>query len=72
MGVDAALNDVDASIKPITSIIARSAAGPTPAYGLFARHVDGLRLQNVRFELLKSDERPEMILEDVINENIGK
>ena len=42
-------------------------AGPTPAYGLFARHVDGLRLQNVRFELMTPDERPDIILEDVTN-----
>lgn len=42
-------------------------AGPTPAYGLFARHVDGLRLRNVRFELMRPDERPDIILEDVLN-----
>ena len=41
-------------------------AGPTPAYGLFARHVDGLKLHNVEFELLSPDERPDFILEDVI------
>ena len=40
-------------------------AGPTPAYGLFARHVDGLHLQNVNFELLRPDERPDVIFEDV-------
>ena len=45
-------------------------AGPTPAYGLFARHVDGLRLRNVKFELMRPDERPEIILEDVVNEDI--
>ncbi len=45
-------------------------AGPTPAYGLFARHVDGLRLRNVKFELKRPDERPDMILEDVINDDI--
>ena len=39
--------------------------GPTPAYGLFARHVDGLYLHNVLFELVSPDERPERILEDV-------
>ena len=43
-------------------------AGPTPAYGLFARHVDGLRLCNVKFELMRPDERPDIILEDVMNE----
>ena len=42
-------------------------AGPTPAYGLFARHVDGLQLRNVKFELMRPDERPNIILEDVKN-----
>jgi polygalacturonase len=42
-------------------------AGPTPAYGLFARHVDGLQLRNVKFELIRPDERPDIILEDVKN-----
>lgn len=41
-------------------------AGPTPAYGLYARHVDGLRMRNVRFELLRPDERPAMLFEDVV------
>ncbi len=45
-------------------------AGPTPAYGLYARHVDGLILRNVRFELLRPDERPDILLEDVKNEDI--
>ena len=40
-------------------------AGPTPAYGLFARHVDGLYVHNVEFELMRPDERPDIILEDV-------
>ena len=42
-------------------------AGPTPAYGLFARHVDGLWLHNVRFELMRDDERPAVLMEDVVN-----
>ena len=42
-------------------------AGPTPAYGLFARHVDGLTLRNVRFELMRPDERPDIMLDDVQN-----
>ena len=42
-----------------------SLAGPTPAYGLFARHVSGLYLRNVNFELLSPDERQETVLEDV-------
>lgn len=42
-------------------------AGPTPAYGLFARHADGIRLHNVQFELMRQDERPDIVLEDVKN-----
>ena len=47
-------------------------AGPTPAYGLFARHVDGLRLRNVKFELMRPDERPDILLEDVINVDLER
>ena len=42
-------------------------AGPTPAYGLYARHVDGLKLRNVQFELMRPDERPDIVLDDVKN-----
>ena len=42
-------------------------AGPTPAYGLYAHHADGIRLQNVEFELMHPDEREEIITEDVTN-----
>jgi polygalacturonase len=37
--------------------------GPTPAYGLWARHVDGLRLDNVRIETLTPDQRPPILLQ---------
>ena len=47
-------------------------AGPTPAYGLFARHVDGLRLRDVHFELLRPDARPDVVLEDVGNYECNK
>ena len=40
--------------------------GPTPSYGLYSRHVDGLRLRNVEFELMAPDERPDIILEDTV------
>lgn len=45
-------------------------AGPTPAYGLFARHVDGLRIRDLRFRLQKPDEREDIILDDVTNADI--
>lgn len=35
-----------------------------PAYGIWARHVKGLKLKNVTFELKNPDERPEIICED--------
>ena len=35
-----------------------------PAYGVWARHVKGLKLKNVTFELKNSDARPEIICED--------
>jgi hypothetical protein len=47
-------------------------AGPTPAYGLFARHVVGLRLRDVHFELLRPDARPDVVLEDVENYECNK
>jgi polygalacturonase len=39
--------------------------GPTiPAYGLWARHINGLQLQNIRFHLKSNDKRPAIICED--------
>ncbi|MEO7189920.1 MAG: right-handed parallel beta-helix repeat-containing protein, partial [Vicinamibacterales bacterium] len=35
------------------------------AYGLYARHVQGLTLENVSFHLLTADERPPVVLDDV-------
>ena len=42
----------------------------TPAYGLYARHVDGLEVNNVSFTTLKPDYRPAVMLDDVKNESI--
>ena len=39
--------------------------GPTiPAYGLWARHVKGLKLKNIKFSLKNNDLRPAFIIED--------
>lgn len=39
--------------------------GPTiPAYGLWARHISGLRLENIRFHIKTNDLRPAIICED--------
>ena len=45
-------------------------AKATPAYGLFARHVDGLEVNNVTFRTMKPEYRPAMMLIDVKNESI--
>jgi len=37
--------------------------GPTPAHGLWARHVDGLTLHNVRIEAVLPDPRPAVLLQ---------
>ena len=43
-------------------------AKETPAFGLFARHVDNLEVDNVSFTTIKPDYRPAIMLEDVKNE----
>lgn len=40
-------------------------AGATPAYGLFARHVEGLDVNHVTFRTVKPDFRPAVMLDDV-------
>lgn len=39
--------------------------GPLPAYGLYARHVRGLILENVRSVALRADARPALVCDDV-------
>ena len=41
------------------------ALGPMPAYGLYARNVRGLTLQNIRFQVATSDLRPALIFDHV-------
>ena len=36
-----------------------------PAYGIYARHVRGMKLQNVQTTLLKPDGRPATVFVDV-------
>ena len=39
--------------------------GILPAYGLYARHVDGLRLDGIDFAVERDDARPAVLLDDV-------
>jgi hypothetical protein len=39
--------------------------GPSPAHGLWARHVDGLRIDNLVIETTIPDARPERLFENV-------
>ncbi len=41
--------------------------GVLPAYGLYARHVEGLTLNNVRFDLASPDLRPAITCDDVVD-----
>ena len=45
--------------------------GGPPAYGLYARNVRGLSLQNVRFEYDDADARPAIILDNVQDASIN-
>lgn len=40
-------------------------AGPTPAYGLFARHVEGLHVNDITFSYAVPEYRPAIVLVDV-------
>lgn len=39
--------------------------GILPAYGLYARHVDGLELENIKLGYIVDDERPAVVFDDV-------
>lgn len=41
------------------------ALGVTPAYGAFMRHIDGLKIENVKYDLKAEDSRKESVFEDV-------
>lgn len=41
--------------------------GRLPAYGIYARHVDGLKLTNVQLQLAGPDQRHALVLDDVQN-----
>ncbi len=47
------------------------APGGPPAYGLYARNVKGLTLQNVRFEYDQPDARPAMVFDNVQDASIA-
>ena len=43
-----------------------SLLGVNPAYGLYARHVKGLRLDNITFQTETTDNRPAIICRDIV------
>jgi polygalacturonase len=45
--------------------------GILPAYGLYARHVQGLTMRNVKFSYDTEDERPPVVLDDVHDSNFS-
>ena len=45
--------------------------GTPPAYGLYARNIRGLSMNNVRFDVVKEDLRPAVVLDHVTDAAIG-
>ena len=45
--------------------------GPTPSYGLFARHIKDLKLSNITFKTKNQDNRPAVICSDIIDLDIS-
>lgn len=45
-------------------------AGPTPAYGLYARHVEGLHVDGLSVFCQRPDSRPVVVLDDVSHATI--
>lgn len=39
--------------------------GTTPAYGVYVRHVDGIKLKDVEVSYINEDERPAFVMDDV-------
>jgi hypothetical protein len=68
---------VEQAAKPVPNEAAEyfgvwnHAPGGPPAYGMYARNVKGLTLQNVRFEYDESDARPAIIFENVQDATIN-
>jgi hypothetical protein len=65
----AAKRDVPAMAAEYFGVWNQEPLGP-PAYGLYARNVKGLTLQNVRFEFAQKDLRPAVILDHVRDASI--
>ena len=48
-----------------------SIMGILPAYGIYARHVKGLRLTNINLKYMVTDERPAVVLDDVVDSHFS-
>jgi hypothetical protein len=56
----------EAAVRDVPNVIGEYyAAGIFPAYGLYARNVRGLTLNNVRFEVASDEARPAMVFDHV-------
>ncbi|MBC8080929.1 MAG: right-handed parallel beta-helix repeat-containing protein [Gorillibacterium sp.] len=42
-----------------------------PSYGIYARHVDGLSMHNLKLDFLEKDDRPAIVLDDVENAELS-
>ena len=44
--------------------------GTLPAYGIYARHINGLKLEDIDLNLINPDQRPAIMLDDVNSADI--
>jgi len=44
--------------------------GELPAWGFYIRHVDGLKMNNIKIKIKKPDYRPAFVIDDVRNSNL--
>ncbi|WP_114781871.1 glycoside hydrolase family 28 protein [Botryobacter ruber] len=66
----AAKRDIPKIAREYFGVWDQEPAGP-PAYGLYARNVKGLTLQNVRFDYEKPDARPAVVFDNVQEASIN-
>jgi hypothetical protein len=45
--------------------------GELPAWGLYVRHVSGLKLKNINLEAIEKDYRPSIVMDDVKNSELS-
>ena len=66
------VNDANANVPELVDAYpeANMFGTPFPAYGFYVRHADNVKFDNVKFNLLAADARPEYVFDDVENHEV--